>query len=493
MSATTPPSAADSAAAATAGSRPPVWVSYWTDCERLTIRISLLRIFFFGLLGLDVWTNLLPWSPIYGAGGFNVAQLPVLDWLPIPTPAVVLAVRVVTGFLALRTALGISPRISAVGTCIGYFGIYLWTLIDTYQHHYLMGLLLVTFCFLPHESLAGWDRRERPPERVRGWSIRMFHWQLAILYFYAAIAKWDPAWLDGWAMSELMGQNPAVVADSTAMAGWVGLSFRQAATIGAWFAFLAEFFLAAACLWRRLWPAALILGPVLHAGIEFLRLDIEWFSYYMIGFNLIVFMPDAAARRIDGTVRALSDRLRPRLAAARRPLALDAAAAGWNLGLGAVTAGLAWLAVEQWLGLPDAGAAGLLMAAAVLTAHVPRSGGVVVGPASRAVLQLALALAVLVPVRVGGGDVSYYMQWATDLQSRQHYAEAIVRYRQSLRLDPDATRAYAPMAHCYERMGRLEEAEAAFEEALHRSGDDPRARAQIEASLRRVRRVQRAR
>lgn len=460
---------------------------YWDETPWLTPRITWLRFAFFALLGLDAWINLVMRASQYGEGGFNAAQFPILDVFPLPTPEIVLGLRAVCGFLALRVALGIAPRASAIGTCVAYGLVYFWSQVDTYQHHYLTFLLLVSFCFVPHQQLGGWDRPEAPPSQVRGWAIRMIYWTIAILYFYAAIAKWDPLWLDGSAVEALFAPRPHVLDALDAAGELLGVGRIQLIRGAAWIALLAELALAAACLWSRLWPLAFVGAPLFHVGIESMALHIEWFSYYMIAFTFIMFMPDPVVTRVDEIGRRLLGGLERRVTPLRRSMTIDGADRRFVLALGVGAALIGGAVIYRELPLPGRGLAALFIGVAIVSAHWPRLGSTMVGPSTRAALQAGMAVAFVVIVYRFDVAYGYYSMWANGLQGRGLYQEAIGRYAEANALKPDGPARFYPIGLCYEALGRPREAVAAFEEALRRASDDPEHRERIEVAIRRAR------
>ena len=71
---------------------------------------------------------------------------------------------------------------------------------------------------------------------------------------------------------------------------------------------IGEFFAAAAFIIPKLRVIGLFVVPWFHVGVELLGFDIEWFSYYMIGINLVLLSPAALWRQLDGRSRqSLSD------------------------------------------------------------------------------------------------------------------------------------------------------------------------------------------
>ena len=108
----------------------------------LLLRLLLL------VLAFDCWVDLIPHAGRYGVGEFNVAHFAVLDWLPTPTPGLYIGLLLLTGWLALVMAM----RPARAGLAV-LFGLYTYgwamSMLDSYQHHYLISLLLFSCIWFP--------------------------------------------------------------------------------------------------------------------------------------------------------------------------------------------------------------------------------------------------------------------------------------------------------------------------------------------------------
>jgi hypothetical protein len=194
------------------------WNRFWFESDVLRVRLDTFRAVFFGLLAFDQWMLMVVHAPRYGVGGFNVSHLPSLDpILPVPTAGLMTLAFFVGGFLSLRVALGIATRGSLYALTVIYGAAYFWSQADSYQHHYLIALLLLLCCFLPHEVLTGLERpadgAPRPP-RVRSWATRLIYVEVSIVYFYTAVTKTTEEWMNGWALERI--SRPRACAASSA-------------------------------------------------------------------------------------------------------------------------------------------------------------------------------------------------------------------------------------------------------------------------------------
>ncbi|MCA9540459.1 MAG: HTTM domain-containing protein, partial [Myxococcales bacterium] len=294
------------------------WHRYWHGFALERERIVALRVAFFGLLTFDMWGLMLGHAARYGAGDFNAAQLEIIDrLLPIPTPAAVAAGWLLGGFFALRTALGIAPRTSAIGTAICYAGIYFWSQADSYQHHYLLAMLLILMAFVPTRVWAAAPRHDDPPDTPRSpvahWVLRLIYVQIALMYFWTGVTKADPTWLTGATIDQLttkLAIRDAIVAFEQAR-GW---DHGTVYHLMAWAVMLGELSAPIFFLSRKLRVIGLFIVPWFHVGVEILNFDIEWFSYYMIALDVILLMPSAGWRAIGEVVRGTRRIWQPLLA-----------------------------------------------------------------------------------------------------------------------------------------------------------------------------------
>ncbi len=238
------------------------------------VKLVLARVVFFGLLALDALLAIAH-APRYGAGGFNVAQLPLFDAIA-PGRAAYSVGQLISAYLLVLAACGVATRVVLPIATALYAWLYFGSHLDSYQHHYLVFLLLVLSCAVP------W---QRPPDAtpstpVRSWALRLMLVQLAIVYLWAAISKMNPAWLDGKTLAAQMSPGMRSLIDGTVH--MVGAS---------WIVVLAELTLAATIWNRRTWKIAAPLGLALHVGILKSGLEIGLFAWLMLGLYILV-IPD---------------------------------------------------------------------------------------------------------------------------------------------------------------------------------------------------------
>ncbi|MFW5920631.1 MAG: HTTM domain-containing protein [Polyangiales bacterium] len=131
------------------------WDRYWFG-DVSAVRPWLLQRFVLLLLAFDAWLVMVEHGGRYGVGDFNV---PHFGWMtllqPTPTPGLYVGVVLVCGVLAFTLALGRPSRLLLGVLTALYTWAWAMSMLDSYQHHYLLSLLLLSMVFFPR--LAGAD------------------------------------------------------------------------------------------------------------------------------------------------------------------------------------------------------------------------------------------------------------------------------------------------------------------------------------------------
>lgn len=250
------------------------------------------------MLAFDIWWNVLAQAGRYGFRDFNVAHFAWLDLLqPMPSPGLYIGVLLLASVLAVFGALFWRTTISTVAVA----GLWTWawasSLMDSYQHHYYLSLVLV--------ALIGFPKKKGKSE----WGFGALCASTAIMYFWAAFAKALPDWQGGAALRIVArGRRDEV----ESLFSWLGLGSDlgwQLASIGV---VLVQILIGAAYLgaWMRgrrqepsrlldiLCLAGMLGGLSFHIGAEWLGLKIGWFSYYMVVLSVLVLAPNGMWQRL---------------------------------------------------------------------------------------------------------------------------------------------------------------------------------------------------
>jgi hypothetical protein len=277
------------------------WNRYWwvetSSASRWWLMKSLLA-----LLAFDVWLELPSHGGRYGVGGFNVAHFGWLDAIqPAPTPSIYVGTLLGVGLCAASLLWIRPPRWVLALLTFGYTWSWSMSMLDSYQHHYLISLILFSLTFVPSPTMAKaeTDSPRSAPAYV------MIATTCAIVYAFTAIAKLSPDWRSGSALRRLSGNHEGLseLRDAigvTSETFWPGLA---AATIALQF-LCALAFLLVTQRGRfqnrgiRFVITGLAIAPLsFHLGAEWLGLQIGWFSYYMIAITGAYFIPEAWLRR----------------------------------------------------------------------------------------------------------------------------------------------------------------------------------------------------
>ena len=447
---------------------------FWFGFDVAWAKLLSFRLVFFGLLALDALLQLRH-APRYGAGGFNVGQLPLIGELG-PTRVLYAIAQLVLAYLFVLVAFGVATRIVVpIATAI-YAWLYFTSQLDGYQHHYLVALLLGISCFVPWQRPAD----AAPETPVRTWAIRLLLVQLGIVYLWAAISKWDPAWLDGSTLGNQIQGSLRELIDDTA-----GIKTVARVTI------LVELALAFLIWIRPLWFIALPLGVMFHAGILMSNLEIGLFAYLMLGMYLLV-IPDRAyvwlakqrpfeiLRRVfspsptrdlfTGLATLTSIAIGTTLIAlaCRLPFSLGVA-----LGLGVVPLGL--VALRRLRGRPGTVAIGAAhLIALLLWVVVDRASSVTVdyyrfwGGSSRRLGDAETAeRAYRKMVAIAPDEGSGHYQLGRLLLKRGEEQEGLAELRRAQEIETARARAYVAEAQYLMGKGRTAEALAKAEEATY--------------------------
>jgi len=271
------------------------------------------------VLAFDVWLVRVPKGWKVGVDGFNVAHFQWLDWLqPLPVPGLYVGVQLLVGIVALVCAFteaGLWLRI-----LLASLHTYSWamSLLDNYQHHYFLSLVLGAFIFFPRiRALDFYPAKiDRAAEREEGahvvvgrgnissWAYVLLGVTIAIVYFFTAINKLEPGWRAELMIGEL-ARDQNLLGSVESWFSDLGVVREQFWQWMALSVFTVEVFLGASYLLalrqdgeRRLWRSVLgglafVTALVFHGIVNefFLALRIGWFSYYMVALAGIYLLP----------------------------------------------------------------------------------------------------------------------------------------------------------------------------------------------------------
>ena len=191
---------------------------------------------------------------VLGPGG---VRAPGFDWSPPVSLAAapwLIGIWLIAAFCFL---VGFRARLSgaALAVTIAY---YLLADGSFYSNH-IYFLLLIVFLLTVADSGAAfsvdWLRRGKPSAEVAYGPVLLLKIQVAIVYFFAGIAKLNPAFLSGDVLPEKLSSFPDA---------WISPELAIAAS---WATMILEFYLVFALWIRRLRLSAIIGGLIFHGLI----------------------------------------------------------------------------------------------------------------------------------------------------------------------------------------------------------------------------------
>jgi hypothetical protein len=288
------------------------WERYWFGSVAAIRPYLLMKAMLF-MLAFDMWIVRLPSGWRFGLDAFNVAHFRWLDAVqPPPTASLYNGLVLLVGVLAFVSAVVEANLWARVTLALAYTYTWAQSMLDGYQHHYFISLILLAFIFFPPLNarvLYQSQQRNAPnPEirRVSAWAYVLLAANISIVYGFTALAKADG---QTWNLvRDLLSQRKIISIET--MEAWFfgfGLSAQWFWVFAVWGIITLEIILAAAYLlavrqdekprrWLRIaaW-CAIVLALSFHGvGNEFLvSLRIGLFSYYMIVFALIYFLPES--------------------------------------------------------------------------------------------------------------------------------------------------------------------------------------------------------
>ena len=280
------------------------WGLFGSNASSQHSRLWVLRSFFFGVLVYDLIAITFKHAARYGVDDFNV---PHFSWLsailPIPDPMLIGTLWVLCAFAASLAALNVYAGTMIRVVAAIYGGGYFWSQIDSYQHHYLNAIIAFILALMPSRVWKGPSAPDAQPPS--GALIGLLYLELGLIYFWTAVAKLDATWLSGATMMSIGHSDQLLVFTSHLSEVLYGTSGDPLLSLDALYKTLStlivvgEVFVAFCFFCPPLRKIGLILAPIFHLSVEFLGLDIELFSIYMIGINLILLSPDKFWRRLD--------------------------------------------------------------------------------------------------------------------------------------------------------------------------------------------------
>jgi vitamin K-dependent gamma-carboxylase len=210
---------------------------------------------------------------------------------------------------ALMVAIGFKYRLALAGFAILWAGVYLMQKTTYNNHHYLLLLMCIIMLFLPANAYASVDSTRNPSIKsytMPAWCRYVILFQVAVVYFFAAIAKFYPGWIDGTFAGILLEPRAGRYTGFLFHAKWFQVFF-------AWSGIAFDMFIVPLLLYKRTRTTALIAAIIFHT-FNWLTLNIGVFPLFALSLLVFFYPPD--------TIRKLFFRKRPVVEPKETPLSV---------------------------------------------------------------------------------------------------------------------------------------------------------------------------
>jgi hypothetical protein len=221
---------------------------------------------------------------------------PGFEWLsPWPGEGMLLHFAVLVA-AAVAFAAGRWTRLASWTLCAGLTYTFLLERTHSNNHDYLIVLLAFLACWLPLGRAGSRDVRADPSravDEVPAWTLWLLRGQVAVLYLFGALSKWNADWLQE---GEPFGPHVLAVA---AAQGWPfaeALAGREAWVALSWAGMLFDLLVVPALLWRRTRAAAAVASVFFH-GINQVLFPIGIFPLLALSLTFL-FLDPAWIRRV---------------------------------------------------------------------------------------------------------------------------------------------------------------------------------------------------
>jgi len=204
------------------------------------------------------------------------------DWLNVLHGQMMYGYYAIMIVAALMVSFGFLYRYSAVVLAIMWTAIYLSSKTHYNNHHYLMVLLCWLMVFVPANSRLSLDVRWRLTDRnpyCYRWQLHIFIFQIACVYFFAALAKINFDWLHA-----IPAKYWTVRKQGTPVIGWA-LRYSFAPWIISYGGLLFDLLVVPGLLYKKTRKVFFILSLVFHLTNAYL-FSIGIFPFLAISLNI---------------------------------------------------------------------------------------------------------------------------------------------------------------------------------------------------------------
>lgn len=228
------------------------------------------------------------------------------DWIQPLSPVGMYVVFSVMAIAATMIMLGAYYRLAAVLFFLLFTYVELIDKANYLNHYYFVSLISCLLILVPANrffSVDVWRKPEIEASSVPAWTINVFKLQIAIVYFYAGLAKLNPDWL--FEAMPLRIWLPALA--HLPLIGSL-LALPETAYAFSWFGAFYDLTIVFFLLYHRtrVWAFAAVVAFHLMTGLLF---QIGMFPYIMILSTLVFFSPAFHLRAIN-FIRSFFNRFR---------------------------------------------------------------------------------------------------------------------------------------------------------------------------------------
>lgn len=247
------------------------------------------------------WIDLLYIQPrfFFHYWGFSWIKTPLELGLPAWS---VYAVYVLMAAAALGIILGWRYRLSALGFFLLFSYTELWDLTNYLNHYYFTSLMSGLMVLLPAHRSYSLDVRRNPAlavTHVPAWTIGILRLQLAVVYFYAGLAKLQADWL-------LHAQPLRLWLPARAYMPVIGPWLKQlwVAYFFSWFGCLYDLTIPFFLSWRKTRPLAYVAVVAFHV-LTWVLFPIGMFPWIMI-LSTLIFFSSALHEKVLKAMQSIS-------------------------------------------------------------------------------------------------------------------------------------------------------------------------------------------
>lgn len=210
------------------------------------------------------------------------------DWLqPLPGFGMYIYFCVM-GVLSIAVALGYRYKFSISMLTILWAGTYLMQKTSYNNHYYLLMLVGIMMCFLPahrYKSLDVKQGRVQQLEVMPNWCRWVMIAQIAIVYFFATVAKFYPDWLNGTFIKNLLSNStPFESVNAFFSQKWFYMFISYTGIIF-------DGLIVPALLYKRTRTLAVIASLTFHI-FNSVVLQIGIFPYFALSYAVFFYEPD---------------------------------------------------------------------------------------------------------------------------------------------------------------------------------------------------------